>query len=89
MIAGCLGALKIKGKAPEAIAKMKVILVGAGSAGIGVAQNLHMAMVAAGAVDTERGVAGRAASIVISYSAGIRACEKAERRAVQPALCEK
>jgi len=43
-----LGALRMQKKAPEAIASLKVAVVGAGSAGIGVSQALHAAMLEAG-----------------------------------------
>ena len=48
VLAGVLGALRMVGKPPEAIAQLKVAVVGAGSAGIGVSQALHTAMVEAG-----------------------------------------
>ena len=38
----------MQGRPPEAIKDLKVAVVGAGSAGIGVAQALHAAMVEAG-----------------------------------------
>ena len=47
VLAGVLGALRIMGKPPEAIADLKVAVVGAGSAGIGVSQALHAAMIEA------------------------------------------
>ena len=50
VLAGVLGALRMTAKPPEAIANLKVAVVGAGSAGIGVAQSLHSAMVEAGCV---------------------------------------
>ena len=49
VLAGVLGALRMTGKPPEALANLKVAVVGAGSAGIGVAQALQNAMVEAGA----------------------------------------
>jgi len=48
VLAGVLGALRMQGRPPEAIKDLKVAVVGAGSAGIGVAQALHAAMVEAG-----------------------------------------
>jgi len=48
VLAGVLGALRMVKKPPEAITQLKVAVVGAGSAGIGVSQALHMAMVEAG-----------------------------------------
>ena len=48
MLAGVLGALRMQGRPPEAISQLKVAVVGAGSAGIGVSQALHSAMVEAG-----------------------------------------
>ena len=53
VLAGVLGALRQQGKPPEALRTLKVVVVGAGSAGIGVAQSLQQAMVQAGAADTE------------------------------------
>ena len=53
VLAGVLGALRQQGKPPEALRTLKVVVVGAGSAGIGVAQSLQQAMVQAGATDTE------------------------------------
>ena len=43
MLAGVLGALRMQGRPPEAISQLKVAVVGAGSAGIGVSQALHSA----------------------------------------------
>jgi len=48
VLAGVLGALRMVGRPPESIASLKVAVVGAGSAGIGIAQALHTAMVEAG-----------------------------------------
>ena len=53
VLAGVLGALRMTGKSPEALAGLKVAVVGAGSAGIGVAQALQTAMVEAGAASKE------------------------------------
>ena len=52
-VAGVLGALKIQQKPAEAIKELKIVLVGAGSAGIGVAGALRSAMVQAGASEAE------------------------------------
>ena len=49
VLAGVFGALRAVGRPPEAIADLKVAVVGAGSAGIGVAGALHTAMLEAGA----------------------------------------
>ena len=48
VLAGVLGALRMQRKAPDSIRDLKVVVVGAGSAGVGVAQALHMAMQQAG-----------------------------------------
>ena len=53
VLAGVLGALRMTHQPPEALAQLKVAVVGAGSAGIGVAQALHTAMVEAGAPSPE------------------------------------
>jgi len=53
VLAGVLGALRMIGRPPEAIKDLKVAVVGAGSAGLGVAQALHTAMLEAGCVDAE------------------------------------
>ena len=49
VLAGVLGALRMQQKPPEAIKDLRVVVVGAGSAGMGVAQALQGAMVEAGA----------------------------------------
>lgn len=49
VLAGVLGALRMVGRPPQALATLKVAVVGAGSAGIGVAEALRSAMVEAGA----------------------------------------
>jgi malate dehydrogenase (oxaloacetate-decarboxylating)(NADP+) len=48
VLAGVLGALRMRNQPPEALASLKVAVVGAGSAGIGVAQALRTAMLEAG-----------------------------------------
>jgi len=48
VLAGVLGALRLQRRPPEDIRSLRVAVVGAGSAGIGVAQALHMAMQQAG-----------------------------------------
>jgi len=48
VLAGVLGALRMVERPPEAVRNLKVAVVGAGSAGIGVAQALLMAMEQAG-----------------------------------------
>ena len=53
VLAGVLGALRQQSKPPEELRHLKVVVVGAGSAGIGVAQSLQQAMVQAGATDAE------------------------------------
>ena len=53
VLAGVLGALRLQSKPPEALRGLKVVVVGAGSAGIGVAQSLQQAMVQAGASEAE------------------------------------
>ena len=51
MLAGVLGALRMTGRPPEHLKDLKVAVVGAGSAGVGVSQALLTAMVEAGAPD--------------------------------------
>ena len=52
-VAGVLGALRIQQKPAEAIKDLKIVVVGAGSAGIGVAGALRSAMIQAGASEEE------------------------------------
>ena len=68
VLAGVLGALRMTGQPPEAIANLKVAVVGAGSAGIGVSQALQSAMVEAGAAG---GLAGAAKNFMVFDKDGL------------------
>jgi len=48
VLAGVLGALRMQRKSVTELSKLKVVVVGAGSAGIGVTQALHQAMIQIG-----------------------------------------
>jgi len=52
-LAGCLGALRAKGESVTALGKQRILIAGAGSAGIGVAQVLKQAMVEQGCTEEE------------------------------------
>ena len=78
MLAGVLGALRMQQRPPEDIRELRVICVGAGSAGVGVSRALHSAMVEAGGnpqrmagnfyVVDEHGLVGKSRYAVIMNS---------------------
>lgn len=47
-LAGILGALRAKGESVESLGDQRILIAGAGSAGIGIAQVLHQAMIEQG-----------------------------------------
>lgn len=67
VLAGVLGALRLQGRPPEDIAHLKVAVVGAGSAGAGVAGALLQAKLQAGCASVEEA----AASFVMFDAAGV------------------